>query len=69
MPGQSHCMCVVGVLIHELLQVLALGAPRLEVLCAMDAYEEIRKLGAGSFGVALLVRRRADGELVVAKRM
>jgi hypothetical protein len=35
----------------------------------MDGYQEIRKLGAGSFGVALLVRRRADGELVVSKRM
>ena len=35
----------------------------------MDKYEEIRKLGAGSFGVALLVKRRGDGILVVAKRM
>ena len=35
----------------------------------MEQYEEIRKLGAGSFGVAMLVRRRGDGALVVAKKM
>ena len=35
----------------------------------MERYEAVRKLGAGAFGVASLVRRRADGALVVAKRM
>ncbi|KAG5469125.1 hypothetical protein LSCM4_02522 [Leishmania orientalis] len=32
-------------------------------------YENVRELGSGSFGKALLVRRVSDGQLLVAKRM
>ena len=33
----------------------------------MDDYERIRELGRGSFGAAILVRRRSDGKQLVAK--
>ena len=35
----------------------------------MENYQEIKKLGSGSFGVALLVKRKSDGKLLVSKRM
>ena len=35
----------------------------------MEQYEEVKRLGAGAFGVASLVRRLSDGKFVVSKRM
>jgi len=35
----------------------------------MEQYTEIQKLGSGSFGVAVLVKRNADGKMLVSKRM
>lgn len=35
----------------------------------MDRYEELKTLGRGSFGVAVLVRRRTDDKLLVLKRV
>jgi hypothetical protein len=33
----------------------------------MDAYDRLRQLGRGSFGVAFLVKRRRDHQLLVMK--
>ena len=35
----------------------------------MERYEELKTLGRGSFGVAILVRRRTDDKLLVLKRI
>ncbi len=35
----------------------------------MDAYVRIRKIGEGSFGKALLVKRKADGKQYVVKEI
>ena len=35
----------------------------------MEKYEELKTLGRGSFGVAILVRRIADDKLLVLKRI
>lgn len=37
--------------------------------CKTCKYERVRELGSGSFGKAFLVRRLADNQLLVAKRM